>query len=64
MGEEYTFVSSSQDKKKLISPGRLSVFSWNYGNINKIFIKNIFSAVSLKYKVSAHDQIAFSQYQS
>ena len=39
----------------LIFPGWLRVFSWNFGNINKIFIRNIFSALSLKYKVSAHD---------
>ena len=49
-------------RKILISPGRLRVFSWNFGNIDKIFIKNIFSVLSLKYKVSTHDQIAISQY--
>ena len=36
-------------RKILISPGRLRVFSWNFGNSNKIFIKNIFSALSIKY---------------
>ena len=49
-------------QKFLISAGRFKVFSWNFGNINKIFIKNIFSVLSLKYEVPAHDQIAISQY--
>ena len=51
-------------RETLISPGRLRVFSWNLGNVNKVFIKNTFSALSIKYKVSAHDQIAISQYHS
>ena len=51
-------------RKILISPERLRVFSRNFGDINKIFIQNIFSVLSLKPKVSAHDQIAYPQYHS
>ena len=51
-------------RKILISQERLRVLSWNFGNINKIFIQNIFSALTLKYKVSTHDQNAISQYLS
>ena len=49
-------------QKILMSPERLRVFKLNFVNINKILIQNIFSALSLKYKVSAHDQIAIPQY--
>ena len=52
------------ERKALISPERFRGFSWSFGNINKIFIQNIFSALSLKYKVFAHDQIAIYQYHS
>ena len=34
-------------RKILISPGRLRVFSWKFGSINKIFIKNNFSTLSI-----------------
>ena len=46
-------------RKILISPGRFRVFPWNFGNINKIFIKNTFWALIVKYKASAHDQLRF-----
>ena len=51
----------TNDISLLLSPEWLRVFSWNFGNISKIFIQNIFSALSLKYKVSARNQIAISQ---
>ena len=35
----YTLVSG---RKMLVSPEQLTVFSLNFGNINKVFLKNIF----------------------
>ena len=59
----YIFFSG---QKILISPGPLSVFSWNFGKISRRLIKKIyfFSVLSLKYEVSAHDEVAISQYHS
>ena len=50
--------------KVFISPERLRVLLWNFGNINTTLMKNLFSALNLKYKVSAQDQITVSQYHS
>ena len=46
-------------RKILISPEWLRVFSWNFGNIHKMFVLNIFLAQNLKYEVSLHEKFQF-----
>ena len=48
--------------KILISLKWQRVFWRKLENVDKIFIQNLFSALSLKYKVSVHNQITISQY--
>ena len=55
MGERVYIYIYLRGWKTLILP--LWLFSWNFGSINNIFIQNNSSALSLKYKVSTHDQL-------
>ena len=59
----FTSTSSSLDEKFWYLQNSLEFFH-ETGNINKILVQNILSALSLKSKVSAHDQIAISGYHS